>query len=163
MKRPILTEPDPRLHQPADPVEEFGAELKQLVADMRETMHAARGIGLAGPQVGEMKQVLVLEYEPESAQEAALPFLALANPRITWTSPETITLTEGCLSLPGLEGKVTRPRRVRVKGQLPDGSRTIIKASGLLARVLQHEIDHLNGILYPDRMDPGTQPLPIQT
>lgn len=158
----IITEPNEQLHQVCDPVEVFDDALAKTVADMRETMHAKHGMGLAAPQVGLKQRLVVLEYAPKDSDEAIIPFTALINPRITWTSPDRIKMFEGCLSLPGLEGEVQRPRRVRVKAQDLTGQKVEIRASGLFARILQHEIDHLDGILYSDLMAPGTKPTPVK-
>lgn len=165
MIRQILTEPDERLHQPAEPVTVFDTALQTLVSDMRETMHQARGIGLAAPQVGELKQVLIVEYAPESKADEVdtIPFTALVNPRVTWTSPDKVEMWEGCLSIPGMEGAVIRPRKVRIKGYTPTGEKIQIKASGLFGRVLQHEIDHLHGQLYSQILVPGSKLRPVKS
>lgn len=178
----ILTEPHSTLHTQCQPVTKFDSELKKLAEQMRTTMHQANGIGLAAPQVGIKQQLTVIEYLPEtgvdqptgqtagktahqsnqSVKEAgAIPFLPICNPKITWSSGKTIEMTEGCLSIPNLEGEAIRPKRVKVKAQNLDGEKIIIKASGLLARVLQHEIDHLNGILFSERLKPGTELRPV--
>ena len=144
---PIYTEPNPILHQTAQPVEVFTPELEQLVANMRETMKNAKGIGLAAPQVGQSIALCVIEME-EDEDGDALPFLAVFNPRITWRSTRQANFVEGCLSLPGIEGTVRRPERIRVKAKDLQGQPIQIEADGLLARVLQHEIDHLSGTLF---------------
>ncbi|MDO8471533.1 MAG: peptide deformylase [bacterium] len=163
----IVIEPSPVLHQVAQPVTVFDDALKATVTTMRQTMHAANGMGLAAPQVGLSQQLCIIEYLPKDGEgkliEAdAIAFFALANPKITWQSAQQITMTEGCLSLPGLEGEVTRPKRLRVKGQDETGNKLVIKASGMLARILQHEIDHLNGVLYDSKLNTGTQLRPAQ-
>ncbi len=158
----IVTEPNQELHQVCDPVVVFDDNLAATITNMRETMHAKRGMGLAAPQVGLKQRLVVIEYVPKGHDDDAIPFTALINPRITWSSPDQIVMTEGCLSLPNLEGEVKRPKRVRVKAQAADGTKIELRASGLFARILQHEIDHLDGILYSDRMAPGTKPTPVK-
>jgi len=159
----IVTEPNELLHQVCDPVEVFDEQLAQTVTDMRETMHANRGMGLAAPQVGLKQRFIIVEYNPKESDEVIIPFTALINPRVTWASSDRVKMVEGCLSLPGLEGEVARPRRVRVKAQDVTGQKIELRASGLFARILQHEIDHLDGILYSDRMTAGSHPTPIKT
>jgi peptide deformylase len=144
---PIYTEPQPVLYQETKPIKEITPEIRQLVADMRETMHNGQGVGLAAPQVGHSLSLIVIEYQSEEPEER-IPFLVLINPRITWRSLTTNVLIEGCLSLPGVEGPVRRPSRVRVKALDLDGHRIEISSSGYLGRIMQHEIDHLHGILF---------------
>lgn len=163
----IVTEPNPILHQVTQPVTTFDDSLKETIKAMRETMHTANGMGLAAPQVGMSQQLCVIEYSPKDDEgkliEAdAIAFFALANPKITWASAQQITMTEGCLSLPSLEGEVTRPKRIRVKGQDEAGNKLVIKASGMLARILQHEIDHLNGVLYNEKLVAGSKLQPAK-
>lgn len=159
----IITEPNPQLHEICDPVTVFDEQLTTTAANMRETMHAKRGMGLAAPQVGLKQRLIVIEYQPRDNQDESIPYTALVNPRVTWTSPDKIIMWEGCLSLPKLEGQVARPKRVRVKAQDLDGNKIELRASGLFARILQHEIDHLDGILYSDRMAPGAKPTPVKS
>jgi len=116
--------------------------------DMRETLKGAVGIGLAAPQVGKSVALIVIEIDEE--ENGGVPFMPLVNPRVTWKSPRQVEFIEACLSVPGVEANLRRPRKVRVKAQNLDGERIEIDADGLLARVLQHEIDHLHGILYTD-------------
>lgn len=144
---PILTEPNPLLHQVTAPIQEVTPELEKLVADMRETMHNAQGIGLAAPQIGQSIALCVLEMSDEKG-EADIPYTVLLNPRITWKSVRQISLTEACLSILGIEAAVRRPVKVRVKARNLQFEPIEIEADGLFARALQHEIDHLNGILY---------------
>jgi len=148
---PIYAEPQPVLHQPATPIKEITPEIRQLADDMLDTMRGAQGIGLAAPQVGQSINLIVLGYEADK-DDAGIPFLQLVNPRITWTSPKQSYYEEGCLSLPGLEADVRRPVKIRVKALTVDGKPIRIAADGLLARILQHEIDHLHGILFTDRV-----------
>ena len=145
---PIYTTPHPILIQPCEPVGEVTAAIRALAADMRETMHNAEGIGLAAPQVGQTIQLCVLELPPNDRESEGFPYMALLNPRITWKSPRSCTMTEGCLSIPGVEGTVNRPEEVRVKAKDLEGNTVEIRAAGLLARALQHEIDHLHGVLF---------------
>ncbi len=146
---PIVIDPNEVLRAPAQSITEITPEILQLAADMRETMHAAQGIGLAAPQVGKSLKLIVVEAEGEKRGEE-VPYLALINPRITWNSTQRTTFTEGCLSIPGVEGDVSRPAQVRVKALDLEGNEVQIEAKGLFARVLQHEIDHLNGKLFTD-------------
>ena len=145
---PISTEPKPILHQTTDQIKEITPEIRQLALDMRETMHNAQGIGLAAPQVGKSISLLVFEVEDKEDPEYSIPFMGLINPRITWKSTQQEDMIEACLSIPGLEANVRRASKVRVKGQNLEGEVIQISADGLLARILQHEIDHLNGILF---------------
>ncbi len=148
--REIVTVPHPVLRRRARPVTEFGPELRRLVDDMIATMRAAPGVGLAAPQINVSQRVIVVEYEDE---EAGIPhqLYAVVNPKIVWASPEVVLGVEGCLSIPGMAGEVPRARAVRVVGQDPDGQPFRLEAEGWVARIFQHEIDHLNGILFTDR------------
>ncbi len=144
--RKILTLEQPVLRAKAKKVSRFDAYLERLVADMFETMREAPGVGLAGPQIGESIRVLVAEYEEEH--------VALVNPEIIKMSDETELGTEGCLSIPGYVGdNVPRALKVTVKARDPKGKEIRVKAEGWFARILQHEIDHLDGILFIDRID----------
>ena len=149
---PIVTVPDERLRTPSQKITGFDARLKRLAADMRETMKAAHGVGLAAPQVGVMRRLIVVtipkEYDedwPEGLE------LTLVNPELVRFGGEQVG-EEGCLSIPGWVGEVKRYSRVTVRAQDLDGKEVRIKATDYLARVLQHEIDHLDGILFTDRM-----------
>ncbi len=144
---PILTVPNPVLTTSAEPVREITDDIRKLAADMRETMHNAHGIGLAAPQVGRSIALCMVELHDEEEGEI-IPYTALVNPRITWTGFRKQSDEEGCLSIPGLYGNVSRPIRVRIKAKDLDGKTIQIEASGLMARALQHEIDHLNGVLF---------------
>lgn len=147
---PIRIEPAAVLRRKAATVKVFDQSLKQLAKDMQTTMHNAIGIGLAAPQVGHGVALIVIEmHDPENDGEQ-VPFTALVNPRITWHSLKQVVITEACLSIPGFEGDVRRPEKVRVKAQDTEGRKLTLEADGLFARVLQHEIDHLNGILFTD-------------
>lgn len=139
------------LRRPADPVEDIDDDVRALVRDMFETMYDAKGIGLAAPQVGVSRRVIVLDVEEESGDSNRV---ALVNPRLaTWTAKKD-KQAEGCLSIPGLEGIVARPVSVVVDGKDPEGRAVRVEAEGLFARALQHEIDHLDGVLFIDRLSP---------
>lgn len=143
--RKILTMEQPVLRTRAKKVSRFDAYLEKLVHDMWETMYEAPGVGLAAPQIGESIRVLVAEFEENH--------VALVNPEITKRSDEMLLGTEGCLSIPGLVGEdVPRHAEITVKGRDPKGKEIRLKAGGWWARVLQHEIDHLDGVLYIDRI-----------
>ncbi|HYN87067.1 MAG TPA: peptide deformylase [Ardenticatenaceae bacterium] len=154
--REIVQLGDPVLRERAKPVESFGPELRALVADMIETMRVANGVGLAGPQVAERLRVLVFEI-PESDEHEDEPLAgrpyALVNPEILEVSKATEEGQEGCLSIPGYIGEVQRHAAITVQARNEWGKPKKIKAEGFLARVLQHEIDHLDGILYIDRLE----------
>ncbi len=139
---------DPVLKKKAAPVTEFDPELFQFFEDLLETMYANRGVGLAATQVGVMKQALVLDA---STEEQTIIYM-LANPKITAHSKDKSEFEEGCLSFPGITEKIYRPKKVTVEAQDPQGKPVKIEADGFLAVVLQHEIDHLNGTTFIDRM-----------
>jgi len=145
---PIYVEPQPVLHKETAPIEEITPEILALAENMRTTMHNAQGIGLAAPQVGQLVSMCVVELEAGDRDEEGFPFMALINPRITWKSLKKVPFSEACLSIPGVEGIVYRPEKVRVKAKNLQGQDIEIRADGLLARVLQHEIDHLHGVLF---------------
>lgn len=150
--RPILYADDPRLRQRAKPIKRFGPELKALADDMLETMHAANGLGLAAPQIGLLQQLFVAhlpqnEEDPQSGKD-----FVLINPQIVQASPERVEGVEGCLSMPTWYGRVARAEWVVVKALNVHGKPVRIKAHGMLARVFQHEIDHLNGVLFVDHI-----------
>ncbi|MCG6956358.1 MAG: peptide deformylase [Gemmatimonadetes bacterium] len=149
--RDIVIMGDPVLRQSAEEVDTFDEELETLVSDMFETMYAADGIGLAAPQVGILRRVLVVDLRREDEPDARV---ALVNPRVTWQSQETDRQPEGCLSIPGLEDVVERPVSVRIEGYDPEGLPVALEVDDLYARALQHEIDHLDGILFVDRVTP---------
>jgi peptide deformylase len=132
---------DPVLRSQASPVTEFDQDLVDELARMVRIMRDAMGVGLAATQLGILRQALVFQAGPDA------PPTALVNPKVEWTSDEAVTAEEGCLSIPGVVVDVERPLHARVTAQGPDGAPVEIEASGLEARVLQHEIDHLNGVL----------------
>jgi len=153
--RNILKMGDPRLLQRAVEVQSFGTPwLRELLADMFDTMHAAGGVGLAAPQIGEPVRVVIFGFEQsERYPEApAVPRTILVNPVITPLGGEEEDGWEGCLSVPGLRGLVPRFRRLRYRGFDPDGVPIDRTVEGFHARVVQHEVDHLDGILYPMRI-----------
>jgi peptide deformylase len=137
---------DPVLRASALPVERFDATLEAEVERMGGLMHDALGVGLAATQLGVLHRVLVYRVDPED------PVTALVNPVLEWTSEERVLAEEGCLSLPGVHVEVERPARVKVSAQDAEGKELEIEAEGLQARVIQHEVDHLDGILILDRI-----------
>jgi peptide deformylase len=146
---PILVAPDPRLNQKAKPVAQVDARIRKLMDDMLETMYIAPGIGLAAPQVGVLERVIVLDLAHEG--EAPQP-LRMANPELLWVSDEDAVYNEGCLSVPEHYADVTRPAKIRVR-YLDESNQTIeLAAEGLLATCIQHEMDHLQGILFIDHL-----------
>lgn len=148
MIRPILKYGDRPLHAAAAPVERFDEQLHQLLRDMIETMYAAPGIGLAAPQIGVALRVFVIDLRV--AKEPG-QLIEVVNP--VFVSCDGIQLEEeGCLSLPGFNATVPRPARAVIQGQDRDGEPVTIEGSGLLARALQHEMDHLDGSLFLDRL-----------
>jgi peptide deformylase len=144
----IRTFGDPVLRKKSEPIQEFGAEIAPLFERMNETMIVERGVGLAANQVGIARRIAVMNPEPDN--DKAL--IRMANPRIVATSEELETVEEGCLSVPGIRGEVTRHRWVEVAYQDETGKEHRLRAEGLLARIVQHEIDHLNGVLFVDRL-----------
>ena len=137
---------DPVLRASALPVERFDDQLRTEIERMGELMHDALGVGLAATQLGIMHRVLVYRALPED------PLTALVNPVLEWASEEREQAEEGCLSLPGVHVEVERPARVRVRARDGAGEETVIEAEGLPARIVQHEMDHLDGVLILDRI-----------
>jgi peptide deformylase len=163
--RTIVTLPAPVLRRKARPVTKFDKDLQTLIDDMIETMRDAPGVGLAAPQVGVSERVIVVEYaEPEEAEEGEEPkevepkLYVMVNPEIVKASQETEVGVEGCLSIPGLVGEVERTYEIRIKGQNRRGQPMKLKAEGWLARIFQHEIDHINGLLFTDHATKVWQP-----
>jgi peptide deformylase len=148
--RPIVKYGDPVLHAPAAPVERIDGSIRDLLRDMVETMYAAPGIGLAAPQVGVPLRVIVVDLSV-GADPAQL--IQLVNPEIVEREGEQ-RHEEGCLSIPGYAGSPSRPARVTVKGLDPDGSERVHTGTELLARAFCHEIDHVEGFLFVDRLSP---------
>jgi len=150
--RPIMQGDAPVLRQKARRVKEYNQALQQLVDDMFETMHAANGVGLAAPQVGVSQQVFVVEIPADEEEGTPARRYVLCNPEIVKAQGEE-TDDEGCLSLPGYVGEVTRAAVVTMKGYDLRGKPVRVRGEGLLARALQHELDHLLGILFVDRLE----------
>ena len=149
--RDIKTFPSEVLRKKAEPISKFDKDLQKLVDDMVETMREAPGVGLAAPQVGISERVVVIEFGHEDDEEIPKQLYVLINPEIVKMSDETVRGIEGCLSVPGLVGSVDRARVVTVRAQDQQGKKIKIRAVGWLARIFQHEIDHLDGVLYTDR------------
>ncbi len=163
--RTIVTLPDPILRRKARPVSTFDKKLQTLIDDMIETMREAPGVGLAAPQVGIGERLIVVEYaeppaEGEEQREVKPKLYVLANPEIVKTSEEMALGVEGCLSIPGLVGEVERYSAVQIKGLNRRGQPMKVKAEGWLARIFQHEIDHINGVVFPDRATRVWKPEP---
>ena len=153
--RPVLKMGDPRLWQIARPVESFGTqELNDLIVDMQDTMAALNGAGLAAPQIGVSSRVVIfgLTRNPRYPQAEEVPFTILVNPVIEPLDEVIEEDWEGCLSVPGMRGKVPRHRTIRYRGFDPVGAAIDRRVSGFHARVVQHEVDHLDGVLYPMRI-----------
>jgi peptide deformylase len=149
--REIVTLPQSILRQKAHKVTDFGPNLQTLANDMVETMRQAPGVGLAAPQVGESLRLIVIEYGDDENEKVPPKLYVMANPEITRFSQETLVGAEGCLSIPGIQGEVERQAAVTVKGVNRHGRPMTVKAEGWLARIFQHEIDHLDGVLFVDR------------
>ena len=147
--RPIIILPDPKLRLVSKPIERFDAPLKKLMDDMIETMHDAPGVGLAAIQVGEPIRLLVVDVARKEEPPDPRVFV---NPEILWSSDERSTYEEGCLSIPEYYAEVERPASVRARYLDRAGKPGEVLAEGLLATVLQHEIDHLDGVLFIDRI-----------
>ncbi len=170
MRLKIVQAGEPVLREPTREVtaeEIAGAAMRELVAMMRDTMRDAPGVGLAAPQIGLGLRLAVIEDRPEyhrpldakilvEREREPVSFHALFNPRIVWRSPEEVVFHEGCLSVAGFGALVARSRAVRIECQDEEGAARTIEAAGWYARILQHEIDHLDGTLYIDRMDTRT-------
>jgi peptide deformylase len=167
--RNIVTLPDPVLRRKARAVTTFDKNLQILIDDMIETMREAPGVGLAAPQIGLAERLIVIEFAEEDENEESdqaqserktkpKKLFALANPEIVKASEETLFGVEGCLSIPNLVGEVERHAEVHVKGLNRHGKPVRIKAKGWLARIFQHEIDHLNGVLFTERATRIWQP-----
>jgi peptide deformylase len=148
--RPIVKYGDPVLHRPSEPVKEIDGTIRALFDDMMETMWAAPGIGLAAPQIGVGLRVIVIDL---SVGEDPEQIIKLVNPEFVEKEGEQ-RLAEGCLSAPGYEGSPVRPGRVVVKGLDPDGNERTYTGTELLARAFCHEIDHIDGLLFVDRLTP---------
>jgi peptide deformylase len=149
MKLEVRILGDPVLRAKAAPVAQISEETRQLIRDMFDTMYAEEGVGLAAPQVGISERIIVIDPHNDEIE----PF-ALINPEILEVSKETEKGEEGCLSIPGLRDLVERSVRIVVRGSTPEGELRELDLSGLPARIIQHEVDHLDGILFFDRLSP---------
>jgi peptide deformylase len=147
MIRPVYVEPQPILRESTIAVPEITDDVRRLVADMRETMHAANGIGLAAPQIGSNLALAIAENED---RDIGFPFTVLINPQIIWRSSQKRSMEEGCLSIPGIYGQVKRPSKITVQFTDLEGRQRELTADKLFARVIQHELDHLKGVLFTD-------------
>jgi len=157
--REIIKLPHPMLRRKAHKVVDFNADLLQLIEDMIETMRDEPGVGLAAPQVNISQRLIVVEYpEDDTIPNAKPKVFVLANPKLTQVSDEKVKEIEGCLSVPNLFGEVDRSQSVTLRAQNRHGKVVTIKANDWLARIFQHEIDHLNGILFVDRANTLYQP-----
>lgn len=159
--RDIVTLPDPVLRRKAKAVTDFGPSLQTLVDDMIETMRQAPGVGLAAPQVGKSLRLIVVEYPVDDEQEdAPKKLFVVVNPEIKEISTECEMGIEGCLSIPGWQGEVERALALTVRGRTRRGQPVKIKANGWLARIFQHEIDHIDGVVFTDRATKVWKPAP---
>ena len=147
--RPILIAPDPRLKAASEKISRVDDELKKLIDDMLETMYAEDGIGLAAIQIGVPRRLLVMDLAQKEGRREPQAFV---NPRILWASDETVTVQEGCLSVPDIWEEVERPARIAAEFLDRDGTLKTVEADGLLSTCLQHEMDHLNGVLFIDHL-----------
>jgi peptide deformylase len=148
-KLDIIIAPDPRLKLKCRPVAKVDAKVARLMDDMLQTMYAAPGIGLAAPQVGQALRIIVLDVAREDEKPAPIK---MANPELIWVSDEDVTYNEGCLSLPEHYADVVRPKAIRVRYLDHENEIREIEAEGLLATCIQHEMDHLDGILFVDHI-----------
>ena len=145
--RPILIAPDPRLKAVSTPVAKVDADIRKLAEDMADSMYAAEGIGLAAVQIGVAKRVIVMDLDQKDGKKDWRVFI---NPKITWASEEMATFEEGCLSVPEIWDDVERPARIKAEYLDLNGKKVEIEADGMLATCLQHEMDHLEGVLFID-------------
>jgi peptide deformylase len=152
--------PDPVLRRETQPIEEFDEKLEQLIEDMVDTMRDEPGVGLAATQIGLSQKLIVVEFGDENDPDKPEKLYAVVNPELVEISEEVEVGVEGCLSIPGMVGEVERPVAVVVKGKNAKGRSIKIKAHGWLARIFQHEIDHLDGVLFTDRATRVWQPAP---
>ena len=147
--RPILIAPDPRLKAVSTPVETVDTEIRKLAEDMADSMYAAEGIGLAAVQIGVAKRIIVMDLDQKDGKKDWRVFI---NPKITWASDEMAVFEEGCLSVPEIWDDVERPARIKAEYLDRDGKKQLLEADGMLATCLQHEMDHLNGVLFIDHL-----------
>ena len=146
---PIITAPDPRLKKKSSPVKAVDNRVRRLMSDMVETMYASNGIGLSAPQVGALERVIVVDCAREGEKPQPMK---IANPEIVWASDETVVCNEGCLSLPEQYAEVTRPSAIRLRYLDEQNEIREVEAKGLLATCIQHEMDHLEGVLFVDHI-----------
>lgn len=151
--RDVICIPEEILRKKSRKITEFSSGFQALADDMVDTMREAPGVGLAAPQVNVSQRLIVVEYGDEEDDEAPKKLFVVANPEIVYFSEEKVLGTEGCLSIPGYAGDVLRSKDVIVKGQNRKGKPIKIKAKGWLARIFQHEVDHLDGVLFIDRAE----------
>lgn len=149
--REIVFTPDPVLRRKARKITNVDKDLQTLIDDMIETLRAAPGVGLAAPQVGVSERLIVVEYGSEEDENAPKKLFVVINPEIVEASDEKVLGIEACLSIPQMAGEVDRHQKIVVKGYNRHGKAIKIKTNGWLARIFQHEIDHLEGVLYTDR------------
>ena len=147
--RPILTAPDPRLQAVSTDVEKVDEDVRKLIDDMADSMYQADGIGLAAVQIGVAKRVIVIDLDQKEGKKNPRAFI---NPKVLWASEETAVFEEGCLSVPEIWDDVERPARIKAEYLDRDGNKQTLEADGLLATCLQHEMDHLNGVLFIDHL-----------
>ncbi len=148
MKHSLVYYGNDVLRKPADEVKNINQEIIDLIENMFDVMYRNNGVGLAGPQVNESKKIITIDIK-----NAKYPGMTIINPEIVSLSDKTGPYEEGCLSLPGISAEIIRPLQITVKAFTPDGKEILINADGLLARVLQHEIDHLNGKVFIDHLE----------
>lgn len=153
----IVTLPDPILRKKAAPVRRFDDELQELIDAMIPTMREAHGVGLAAPQIGRLLSLTVIESLPEADEDGneipdSRELFVVVNPKITWKSRNMVDGIEGCLSIPGYLGEVSRHESIRVQAQNRHGQKINLRLKGWTARIFQHEIDHLNGVLFIDQL-----------
>lgn len=149
--REIVVNPDPVLRRKAHKITTIDKDLQVLIDDMIETMRQAPGVGLAAPQVGVSQRLIVIEYGDEENEKAPKKLFAVLNPEIVQVSEEMVTGVEACLSIPRMAGEVERHKEVTIRGRNRFGKQVKIRATGWIARIFQHEIDHLEGVLFTDR------------
>ena len=147
--RPILTAPDRRLQAVSMDVETVTDEIRTLIDDMADSMYAADGIGLAAVQIGVPKRVIVIDIDQKDGKKNPRAYI---NPKVTWASEEMAVFEEGCLSVPEIWDDVERPARIKCEYLDRDGKKQLLEADGMLATCLQHEMDHLNGVLFIDHL-----------
>ncbi len=161
--REIVKIPDPVLRRKAHKITTFDKNLQTLIDDMVETMRVAPGVGLAAPQVGISERLIVVEYGDDEDETVPKKLFAVINPEIVQASEEKVEGIEACLSIPQLAGEVERHEKITVKGLNRHGKPVKIKAEGWLARIFQHEIDHLEGVLFTDQATRVWRPKETET